>query len=86
VVSTFQAVSENLTNKHREQGELEETQSIKAKLDTKKEGRNKMAHLKIRAEDLATMKNLFRSRVLSTTFPACTCRSSAVLPPNGSTS
>jgi exonuclease SbcC len=62
VVSTFQAVSENLTNKHREQGELEgKHKAIKAKLDTKKEVEEQMAHLKIRAEDLATMKNLFRS-------------------------
>ncbi|NLT03665.1 MAG: SMC family ATPase [Bacteroidales bacterium] len=62
VVETFQGVSENLTNKHKEQGELEgKLKTIKAKLDTRKEVEEEAAHLRNRAEDLATLKNLFRS-------------------------
>jgi len=62
VVEAFQGVSENLTNKHKEQGELEgKLKTIKAKLDTKKEVEEEAAHLRTRAEDLATLKQLFRS-------------------------
>jgi exonuclease SbcC len=61
VVSTFQAVSENLTNKHREQASWKENTKPSKPSWTQERGGGTNGPPEDQGQDLATMKNLFRS-------------------------